>query len=104
MSRQRRNVILAQVAECRSTFCTTSSSAEESSSTGLDSGSAVSESSSGGGAEPDVLDRTYGQKQEDHHQVADHSHEHFLQKDDDGEGLESTGFDMSKVSKPSGDE
>ncbi|KAG6558010.1 hypothetical protein Mapa_000189 [Marchantia paleacea] len=116
MSRQRRNVILAQVAECRSTFFTTSTAEvgggsaqgadptpEESSTTGLDSTSADSGSSSGG-AESDILDRTYGQQQEDHHKVANHSHEHFMQKEDEEEGLESTGFDISKVSKPSGDE
>lgn len=63
-------------------------------------GTSSSETDSG------LLDRTYGDEQADHHKVAENSHAHHVNTKDDGEAetLETTGFDMSKMSRPGGDE
>lgn len=48
--------------------------------------------------------KSYGGVQEDHHEVANSSHEEHTNRGDDQEKLADTGFDLSKVTKPSGDE
>ncbi|KAL2632225.1 hypothetical protein R1flu_016911 [Riccia fluitans] len=111
MSKQRRNVILAQVAECRSTFFTTTiSEAGGESAQGVEPTTNDADASQNpqtgfsSVTDPDLLDRTYGHEQEDHQTVADASHEHFASSTGEGEGMEETGYDMSKVSRPAGDE
>jgi hypothetical protein len=58
-------------------------------------------------AAPPAVDadtKSYGTVQEDHQQVASSAHDEHSSKGDDQERLSDTSFDMSKVSKPSGDE
>lgn len=60
-----------------------------------------------GSSAPPAVDsdtKAYGTMQEDAHKVAKDSHEEYNKKDDEPESLESTGYDISKVSKPAGDE
>ncbi|KAL3690171.1 hypothetical protein R1sor_016480 [Riccia sorocarpa] len=110
LSRQRRHVILAQVAECRRMFFTTTISEagsqpaqgaeptpEEAAGTTAESdASQFSQTGFSSNAEPDLLNRTYGHEQKDHAKVADASHEHFSNTKDDIEGLDESGYDISK--------
>lgn len=79
------------------------------------SSSSVSESSSISPAEPDTSSaaappavdadiKSYGAIQEDHHEVASRTHEEHEERGVDQENYRDVGFDMSKVSKPSGGE
>lgn len=65
---------------------------------------AAEESSSAAPPAVDADAKSYGVVQEDHHQVANSSHEEHSKTGDDQEKLSETGYDMSKVTKPSGDE
>lgn len=53
-----------------------------------------------------LLDRSYGQEQADHHKVSEITHDHHMSTKDgeEPENLENTGFDMSKMSRPTGGE
>ncbi|CAM6083848.1 unnamed protein product [Calypogeia fissa] len=69
-------------------------------------GNVTSAGTSSSETDPGLLDRNYGDEQADHHKVAESTHEHHVktQEEEEPESLETTGFDMSKMSRPSGDE
>jgi hypothetical protein len=48
--------------------------------------------------------RSYGTVQEDGHKVANDTHDEHKDRPLEQESLESVGYDMSKVSRPAGDE
>lgn len=48
--------------------------------------------------------KSYGTVQEDEHKVANDTHDEHKERPIEQESLESVGYDMSKVSKPSGGE
>jgi hypothetical protein len=66
--------------------------------------SSTEESSSAAPPAVDADTRSYGGVQEDRNKVASITHEEHANRGDDQENLSDTGYDMSKVSKPSGDE
>jgi len=68
--------------------------------------SVTSAGTSSGETDTGILDRSYGEKQGDHHKVAEDTHEHYqaTKDDEEPESLEATGFDISKATTPSGGE
>lgn len=67
----------------------------------------VETSSSSSSSAPPAVDadpKSYGGVQEDAHQVASNTHEEHDKRGIDQESFRDVGYDMSKVSKPSGGE